>query len=78
MKPTCVCDLCELGIRTQGLCYAGGIKQCHKNGTYTLFEPRLPEGERADAGQAREELRRIRGLLEIVVQEVAKESYTHF
>lgn len=25
-----------------------------------------------------EELRRIRGLLEIIVQEVAKESYTHF
>lgn len=37
---------------------------------------RVNERERHE--QILEELRRIRGLLEIIVQEVAKQSYTHF
>lgn len=36
----------------------------------------MSEQERHE--QILEELRRIRGLLEIMVQEVAKDSYTHF
>ncbi len=60
---------------------AFGLKRDNgKEGTAKADDgkPRLPEGVQADTGQILEELRRIRGLLEIIVQEVAKQSYTHF